>query len=308
MQIGNFISNTTTIATAGTGRTCTPVSSQNPGGPGATGSYRIGGIALERTVIATTSGASTFTSKSDLASAVFEKITPGSTTPASGSQVDVNSYGSCTVSFRTGTGSAGTTTGTVQYLDAGPSIAMAAPFGNRTLPKTSPGGGVTIYDVSLDQTATTLAPGQYTFSGTGGADVGAFTATYTMPPPFIWTNQSSNTTVNRASGLTINWTGGDPAGYVTIAGSSTAYGSTAATSTTVSFTCTARVSDGSFTVPPVVLLGLPASAPAPGAANVVPGTLVVTNVGGGMSFQPPPGIDYAGISSAFIYGGSATYQ
>jgi hypothetical protein len=129
-----------------------------------------------------------------------------------------------------------------------------------------------------------------------------------MPPPFVWTNQSSITTVNRASGLTINWTGGDPSGYVTIAGTSTAYGSTAATSTTVSFTCTARVSDGSFTVPAVVLLGLPVSAPAPGSTVVLPGTLVVTNVGGSASFAPPSGIDFWGISSAFIYGGTATYQ
>jgi hypothetical protein len=61
-------------------------------------------------------------------------------------------------------------------------------------------------------------------------------------------------------------------------------------------------------VPAVVLLGLPASAAAPGSTVVVPGTLVVTNVGGATSFQAPSGIDYAGISAAFIYGGTATYQ
>jgi hypothetical protein len=114
--------------------------------------------------------------------------------------------------------------------------------------------------------------------------------------------------VNRASGLTINWTGGDPSGYVTIAGTSTAYGSTAATTTTVAFTCTARVSDGSFTVPAVVLLGLPLSSPAPGSNVVLPGTLVVTNVGSATSFQPPSEIDFASISTAFLYGSSVIYQ
>ena len=310
MQIGNFISNTTTIATAASGRTCTPVSSSNPGGIGTTGTYRIGGIVLERSIITSSAAGSTFTSKGDTASAIFEKVTLGSTTATSGSQVDVNSYGSCTVAFQTGssTGSGATTTGSVQYLDAGPSIAMTAPFGNRTLAKSTPGGGITLYSASLDQTATTLAAGPYTFSGTGGADVGAFTAAFTMPAPFVWTNQSSVTTVNRASGLTINWTGGDPSGYVTIAGTSTAYGSTAATTTTVSFTCTARVSDGSFTVPAVVLLGLPVSAAAPGGTVVLPGTLAVTNVGSGASFQAPSGIDFATISTVFIYGSSVLYQ
>jgi uncharacterized protein (TIGR03437 family) len=310
MQIGNMISNTTTIATAASGRTCTPVSSSNPGGIGATGTYRIGGIALERSVITASVGTSTFTSKSDIASAIFEKITPGSSAAPTGSQLDVNSYGSCTVSFRTGNaaGNAGPIAGSVQYLDAGSSIAMTAPFGNRTLDKSSPGEGITLYEAALDQTATTLAAGQYTFSGTGGPDVGAFTAKYTMPPPFVWTNQSSITTVNRANGQIINWSGGDPSGYVAIAGTSTAYGSSAATTTTVTFTCTARVSDGSFTVPAVVLLGLPVSGSAPGTTTVVPGSLVVTNVGAGASFPSPPGIDYAGISSAFIYGSSVIYQ
>src|SRR5581483_1856487 len=46
MQIGNLVSNTTTIAVAGTGRTCTPV---NPTSTGAgTGTHSYGGFALQR--------------------------------------------------------------------------------------------------------------------------------------------------------------------------------------------------------------------------------------------------------------------
>jgi uncharacterized protein (TIGR03437 family) len=309
MQIGNMISNTTTIATASTGRTCTPVSSSNPGGITGTAVYRYGGIVLERIAETTSVAGSTFVSKSDTATGIFEKITPTSTGSPSGSQIDVNSYGSCTVAFQTGNpANTGTTSGTVQYLDAGPSIAMTAPFGNRSLAKTSPGAGVLLYSATLDQTATTLAAGQYTFVGPGGPDVGPFTAAYTMPAPFVWTNQSSTTTVNRANGLPITWTGGDPTGYVTIAGTSTALGTTVATTTSVAFTCTARVSDGGFTVPSVVLLALPPSAAAPGSAIVVPGTLAVTNVGGATAFTPPSGIDFASVISVFVYGGTVTYQ
>jgi uncharacterized protein (TIGR03437 family) len=309
MQIGNMISNTTSIATASNGRTCTPLSSTTPTGVTGTAPYRFGGIVLERIVETTSTGSSTIVSKSDSATGIFEKVTPSSTAAPTGAQIDVNSYGSCTVSFRTGnTGNTGSNTGTVQYLDAGASIAMAAPFGNRTLVKSSPGGGITLYSATLDQTATTLAPGVYTFTGPGGADVGAFTANYTMPAPFVWTNQANITTVTRSSGLNITWTGGDPAGYVTIAGSSTAFGTTAATTTTVGFTCTARVSDGNFSVPPIVLLGLPASAAAPGGTVVVPGALAVTHIGGATSFNPPSGIDFASIVSVFEFGGTVLYQ
>jgi hypothetical protein len=76
----------------------------------------------------------------------------------------------------------------------------------------------------------------------------------------------------------------------------------------VSFTCTARVADGSFTVPPLVLLALPASGAAPGTNLVLPGTLAVTNVGSAVSFPPPSGLDFATISSVFLYGGSVIYQ
>jgi len=193
-------------------------------------------------------------------------------------------------------------------LDAGAAIMMTAPFGNRTLAKTSPGAGVTYYSATLDQTATTLLPGTYTFTGPGGADVGSFTATYAMPTPFVWTNQSSLNTIDRSAGVTVAWTGGDPAGYVTISGASTAYGSTAATTTTVGFTCTARVTDGNFTVPSIVLLNLPASAPAAGTTVVIPGSISLTHSSAGTSFKPPSGVDFASINSVFSYGGSVTYQ
>ena len=51
MQVGNNVSNATSIAVADTGRTCTPVNQQVP--VGFTGTYKAGGLFLERSVITT---------------------------------------------------------------------------------------------------------------------------------------------------------------------------------------------------------------------------------------------------------------
>lgn len=306
MQIGNLVSNTTTIAVAATGRTCTPVSSTSTGVGIGTHSY--GGFAFQRIDESFTVAGTTTNTKMDMVAGSFEKITY-STTPPQGSQLDVNSYGSCTVSTLTAGQGNQSSNGSTQFLDAGASVAMSAPFGNRTLAKSSPAAGIIEYSANLDQTATTLTPGQYVLTGTGGADVGPFTANYTMAPPLLWTNRpQSTTTVNRAAGLTITWTGGAPDGYVTIAGTNTYYGATAKSNVTVSFTCTARASDGTFTVPPTVLLALPPSAPAAGGSIVIPGSLIVTHVGNVQGFGPPSGVEATAISSVFLYANSATFQ
>jgi uncharacterized protein (TIGR03437 family) len=309
MQIGNIVSNTTTIPVATSGRTCIPVSG-NPSTGSGTAPHSFGGFSLERVseTIAAIGPSPATSIKMDIVGGSFEKVTPSSN-PPQGSQIDINSYGSCTVSTAV-SGQApppSSNNGSVQWLDAG-QITVAGPgiSGSKVLPKTTT-GGILVYQVSLDNTATTLAAGTYTFTGAGGPDVGPFTATYNMPTPFAWTNQASLATVNRANGATVTWSGGDPAGYVTIGGNSTLYGATATQTVSVSFTCTARVSDGSFTVPPIVLLALPASGTLPGSTTVVPGSLAVTNVSFGSTFQAS-GIDAGGIGSAFIYGGSATYQ
>jgi uncharacterized protein (TIGR03437 family) len=309
MQIGNITGNATTIAVANNGRTCTPIN-QDPT-VGGTGTHAFGGFVFNRQVVIIPAngpipGSST---KVDTVGGSFAKITFSSAPPL-GSQIDVNSYGSCSVSLYSLNGKTinPPSPNKIQFLDAGASIGLAAPFGNRSIPRTTPAAGIIAYLLNLDQTATTLTAGQYTFTGTSGPDVGAFTATYIMPTPFVWTNQGTTTTVNRANGATINWTGGDPAGYVIISGLSTSFGATAASSVGVAFTCTARVADGTFTVPPVVLLALPPSGVIPGTGITSSGTLTVTSVSTPQSFPPPPGIEGGGISSSFSYSGSVTYQ
>ena len=286
MQIGNLVSNATSIAVATSGRTCTPVNGSSVSG-GSAGTHSMGTLALERVVESDSSGST----KMDLAAGMFSKVTYS--TAAGGSQIDIASYGSCLVVFNIAGQSTGT--GSVTYLDAGNPIVMNAPFGTRNLPRTSIAGTIA-YNLMLDQTATTLAAGAYTFNGPGGADVGPFTANYTMPPVFVWTNQSSITTVNRAGGVTVNWTGGDPSGYVIISGSSTNTSVNPAVS--ASFTCTARDSDLTFTVPPVVLLSLPAS-------NNGDLSLMTYSA---QPFGPPAGLDFATVGSVFVFGSTVAYQ
>jgi len=310
MQIGNLVSNATTIPIGTSGRNCVPIApNQAAGGLGA-GTHSFGGLSLVRqsTTISAIGPVPAQSVKMDLIGGVFEKVTTSGISPQ-GSEVDIVSYGSCVVSTRVSGQPATPPTATVQYLDAGV-ITVNGPgiAGSRQIAKSSPGGGILLYGLILDNTATTLAAGTYNFTGAGGPDVGSFTASYTMPPAFAWTNQSSLTTVVRANGATVTWTGGDPAGYVTISGQSNLNGATAAASASVSFTCTARVTDGSFTIPPVVLLALPPTAAAPGATFAVPGTLSVSHVGTTVATIQASGIEFGGIGSVFSFGNSATYQ
>ena len=185
------------------------------------------------------------TQTNDIAEASFLKSAGGSVT-SSGARASV---GSCSVTQSiTGSGSTGVTTG----LDAG-IISVTGPAASATLASlgsASPG-------LSIAQLAAGFIPssgGAFTFKGTGGADVGSFTATVNFPNPAVaWTNQAAAATVNRVSGVTFTWTGGAPNSYVEITGTSSA----ASGGATGSYYCFAPASAGQFTVPNYVLLGLP---------------------------------------------------
>jgi len=310
MQIGNLVSNATSIPIGTDGRNCVPIAPNQTGGGLGSGTHAFGGLSLVRQVtnISAIGPVPAQSTKMDLVGGVFEKVTSSGTLPQ-GSQVDIVSYGSCVVSTRVSGQPATPPTATVQYLDAG-TVTVSGPgiTGSRQIAKSSPGAGILLYGLVLDNTATTLAAGTYNFTGAGGADVGSFSSSYTMPPAFAWTNQSNLATIVRANGATVTWTGGDPAGYVTISGQSELNGATAATSVSVSFTCTARVTDGSFTIPPVVLLAMPPTAAAPGATFTVPGTLSVSHIGTTVATIQASGIEFGGIGSVFTFANSATYQ
>jgi hypothetical protein len=132
--------------------------------------------------------------------------------------------------------------------------------GTLSIPQVSPGYG--FYAVLLNATVQRfLWSGlSNTVSATGGATIGAFSATeMTSTPSAEFTNVGRSQNLSRSSDLTVQWSGGDPAmqnGQVTIGGysiSSPNYENVAI------FECTAPVSAKQFTIPGWILGTLPPS-------------------------------------------------
>jgi uncharacterized protein (TIGR03437 family) len=147
---------------------------------------------------------------------------------------------------------------TVVGLDAG-SVSLTGPAGLAiALPPAGaddPGG----YGATLAAGAIPSSGGTFTFTGSGGADVGPFTAAVTFSNPiFNWTNPSAAATVVRAQGLTVTWTGGNPGTFVYIGGDLTVQRATAESpGLGVGYGCRSAVEAGQFTVPSYILSGMP---------------------------------------------------
>jgi uncharacterized protein (TIGR03437 family) len=101
---------------------------------------------------------------------------------------------------------------------------------------------------------------QYSFIGTGGKDIPPFTSGLTLEwPPLVWTNQSSFAAINRSQGATVTWADSTSGllNDIEISGSAVTATATGAP-LTVGFSCHAPVEAGSFTIPPSILMALPA--------------------------------------------------
>jgi hypothetical protein len=143
-------------------------------------------------------------------------------------------------------GNSGNYVNLVKTLNAGTGIQVTGPNGSQTIP-TNAG------EVTLSAAGTFLSPGAYTLTGTGGADVGSFTAPLTIPTPPTLTSPAS-ISVTRANGITLTWSGGAANYIIQITGES----ATDNTSTNgASFGCYVAASAGTFTIPASVLLALP---------------------------------------------------
>ena len=163
-------------------------------------------------------------------------------------------------------------------LDAGSVINVNGPNGAKQLKPISGvkgsysatlggGSGPDVLPLYLDQ-------GTYSIdNGAGGADVKGFKFSLTLPPPLNWTNMNSVGPIVRANGQLVTWTGGDPNSIVMISGDSLVITSNAGGNSSAVgafFTCIAPDSAGQFTIPPAVLLTLPAST----AITVAPGVSI----------------------------------
>jgi uncharacterized protein (TIGR03437 family) len=97
-----------------------------------------------------------------------------------------------------------------------------------------------------------LNPGQYTITGGGGADVGGFSVSLTVPAgnSITWTNRNTLTTVNRSQPLTFTWTG--TSYLVSLEG----INYDVPTNTSTAFRCIAPAGATSFTVPSWILTNM----------------------------------------------------
>jgi len=226
----------------------------------------------------------------------------------------------------------------VTFLNAG-SLSIAGPNGNQPLPANSSGngyyglvGGETLSDfVKLLENGAcpsadtdkclpfflsksfAISPGTYTVTGTGGSGVGAISAPVSVSQAaaaFAWSNQTTITAnpISRSTPLEIDWTGGDPNGFVDI----TAVSSTLASGLPMPSTpgvlaeCIAPASLGKFTIPTYVLQSLYSTANS--TAFVSPGELLVGPASNATKLTPPTGLDALYIVYHIIQGTNVTWQ
>ncbi len=285
IQINNRVSNYSLLAVAPGGRACVPAYSVIPDAFSAIPQPKVLFAQLRRNINPPPQFPGDQPSGDDASVSPFKL-------GISGAQLNVLndglSFGSCLVTI--GNTPRGGDPPIVGLLDAGPSLTLQGPAGTtRTLAKSG-----FEYSAHLGDTSpgNFLDAGAYTLSGTGGADIGSFTGTFTIPQ-FTWTNRpvGNAININRSQGVTITWTGGDPNGFVQIIGGDGGPGVNAG------FLCYVRGDAGTFTVPPSVLLALPHGG----------GGLTVQNNPAVQIFAVP-GADLSGVSSRVNITSFAQYQ
>jgi uncharacterized protein (TIGR03437 family) len=251
IQIGNQISNNTVMPVANGSRNCTlnnpALASVNVEQAVTAGPVAFADISLSKDP---NSGGTGYQDDAHFQFAKALTYTPGSQ-PFFDSYVDDQPLGTCIVFNNLDNNSINPPFGSLGNLDAGSSFTVTGP--NGSVPVTGTPGR---FNATLSAAGAFLVPGAYTITGTGGADVGPFTATATIPAfPTLVSPLATNFTVTRSSGMTVNWSGNGSTGNVLIQVS----GATDNTfATGANAVCMAPASAGTFTVPPYALLTLPA--------------------------------------------------
>ncbi len=129
-----------------------------------------------------------------------------------------------------------------------------------------------------------LQPGTFTFSGSGGSAISAFSASINVPAtPSFTTSPVANGTspVHQGQDLTFNWTDNSSTDYFLVSVSSATVVGTlpAGQANSASITCLQKASAGTFTIPSWVLEALPASSPVTfGPLTNQPGGAVVGGI------------------------------
>jgi uncharacterized protein (TIGR03437 family) len=253
IQIGNQIGNSTIMPVANGSRDCTPanpaLAAANVAQLSGAGPLGYGSITLQRGLNGPGKG------YSDIAKFEFVKVLKfsGGSGPFAASYLDDPPVGTCMVYNSLTPDSYFGLSATTADADAGSSFTVTGPNGSETL-----AGNAGSFTATLSGPGTYLSPGAYTVTGTGGADIGGFTAAFSIPTPPTLTSPSptNHPAVTRANGMTVTWTGGGSNADVQFE----VQGPTDSTNKNGALAiCTAASGAGSFTIPPYVLLALPAS-------------------------------------------------
>jgi uncharacterized protein (TIGR03437 family) len=252
VQIDNTVSNFVTMAIGSGGAQCTDPGALTPAQIASAtknGGIRSGSISVNHY-----DGLSGTTHEiSDGVQAVFAK-TPLSALSGFSAVVPV---GSCT-EFQL---PAPLPNGVNTYLDAG-TVSVGGAVGPYDLYASSTGAYSLTFlpgapsSPGLITDGTTLSPGTYNFTGSGGADVGAFTAAVNYVNTFHW--DQSVTAIDRSQPYTFNWTGGTAGAVVAMSITSLiALGPTGGIGAAIF--CYADGAAGTFTIPAPLMAALPPS-------------------------------------------------
>jgi uncharacterized protein (TIGR03437 family) len=242
-SVGGVVGNFTTIPIAAPGQTAC---SDTVGGFSvsnllkwqSSGSLRTGAVNLQRGIGSQDSVTAGFQSFNFL-NLIGSRGLSGAPSPGSCLTLEILTSGGATDISDPVTGSG---------LDAGAQLTVTGPGGAQSIPASSKG-------FYTDTFSSFLNPGSYTIKGSGGADVGAFTASLSVPQSINWNNVVNASLVPRSQDLLITWTGAQN-DLVEILGT-TNLPSTGSLTPVLEFICTALGSAGQFSVPTLVLSTIP---------------------------------------------------
>jgi uncharacterized protein (TIGR03437 family) len=147
-------------------------------------------------------------------------------------------------------------------LDGGAQLSVTTSAGSGELPPLPQFPQIYGNDLGAQPSLPGLGPLLFSFPGTfslsipGGADVQEATANGSLPAMLTWSNRTAISAINRASGLTVTWTGGNPAQDVAVIYVVANHDPSNSSAVAV---CLAPVSAGSFSLPSEILASLPAT-------------------------------------------------
>jgi uncharacterized protein (TIGR03437 family) len=293
-KINNVISNSLTIPVAAAGRSCTDESSGLSGdylqGLINAGTLRFGLVGLRHNVILSSpqivfNDAFIGFARLDMAAWAFWQAYLNHIAP-----------GSCTVFTIKADTRGMPALIRPPALDAGASLTLSIPG---SAPVNMERTGDSFYgETTMEPIYPTTGTTTITVTGTGGRDVGAFTARVTPGAALTAHNLNTFGTIDRAQGATVTWQGALTDSVVTIAGTSVLPSQTSPYITL--FSCRARADEGRFTVPGWVLQALPAS-----QANG--GMIIIANATPLASF-PVTGVANAWIQAQWLIAKPVTYK